>query len=154
MKQRAAFAGRQDELAVQRRKASHLVVSVDALEHRLLSMRRCLDESEFTLEPAGRVNQRIASLTELVNECGLKTNEIQLGKVIKGSKCSIVPISLAGFGSYKRSTLFLHRLSETCSDLAVVSFEISGNPQKPDEGGKFRFGLYWYAAPGTKPARK
>ena len=151
MRRHTAFARQQEELAIQRRVAGQLAAPATLFKKELLSLRQVLAESRIQLQPTDRVNRQIAELTELINESGLKANDIQLGEIFDGAKYDVVPINLAGSGRYTGCAAFLNKLSDTFPDTGVASFEISGDPQKPKDPGRFQFGLFWYATSAAGP---
>ncbi len=147
MRQRTAVAQQWDELEVQRRKASQLEAVDSAHKKHLAAVRQSLTESGIILRPAGYINRQIAALTKLSNNCGLTVDDIQVGKIHRGTRYNIVPISLSGRGDYKKCAAFLRELSEAFPDTGAACFEMSGTPKQPDQDGQFRFDLFWYAAP-------
>lgn len=154
VRQHADFAEQQLAITVQRRESARLAASVATLKEQLASTRRESTETGIELQPADQINQRISQLSELMKECGLKTDDIRLGEISRGHRCDIVPISLAGQGGYKNCAVFFNRLSNDFQDTVAASFEMSGNPLKPDEIGKFSFSLYWYTMPKAAIAQK
>lgn len=146
MGRHAIFGQQQSLLKANQREASKLVASDFAHKKQLEVVREALADGRLTLKPAGYVNRQVASLIELVNQCGLKADDIQLGETYAGSRYYMIPISLAGSGRYGKCVEFLHKLSQVFPDTGVGSFRISGNPRKPAEEGNFRFGLFWYSA--------
>jgi Tfp pilus assembly protein PilO len=146
MQQRTAIAVQQEELTIRQKKASQLAATTVSLDVQLQSVQQELAESSITLQPPDRINRQIAKLTKLIHECELKADDIQVGKVFKGSKYDIIPIVLAGRGEQDKCAAFLHKLSETFGDTGVGCFKITGNPEDPAQVGEFRFGLLWYAS--------
>ncbi len=152
LKQQTAYAKQKDQLAFHRREVSQLSASDLAHRKEFASIRRSLTESKVKLQSINRVNRRIAELTELVKDCGLRTDNIQLGKVTRGPKYDVVPITMAGHGGYKNFATFLHKCSQAVPDMGVASFEMSGDPQAPQSDQSFRFEVLWYAAPTGNPS--
>ena len=154
LRQHAAFAEQQIAITVQRREAARFAASVAVLKQQLASTSREFTEIGIELQSADRTNRQISQLTELMKECGLKTDDIRLEEISRGRRCDIVPISLAGQGGYKNCAVFLNRLSDDFPGTGAASFEMSGNPGKPDEIGKFHFNLHWYTIPKAAIAQK
>jgi len=152
LRKHESFGEKQLQLKADKRRASKLAASELAHKRQLQLVTRALAASGVKLQPANRVNRQIAALTELVNQCGLKADDIQLGEVRRTGRYDAVPISLAGRGGYVTCAKFIRSLSQTFPDTGLASFEISGNPAVPSEAGRFRFGLLWHAAPSRKEA--
>ena len=150
MIRRELFAKKENQLRMKRHEASRLTTAQLAYRNELASVHKELAENRISLRPSGYVNRQVASLTELINQCGLEADSIELGKARKGARYNTVPITLAGRGGYENSLRFLRRLSEAFPDTGVGSFRISGNPAKPQDPGRFRFGLLWHAAPAAR----
>jgi len=149
VQRRASFAQRQQELAQRRQNASNLSSSVFALERQLRSVRQALAGC-IKLESAGHVNKRIAELTEVLNECGLKVDDIYVGDTSREQRYDTIPIKLTGAGGYKNWAVFLNRLARQVPDMAVTSFKIADKPGGEIPGGQFSCELSWYAVAGPR----
>ena len=69
-------------------------------------------------------------------------------------KALIVPIKLAGTGSYPDLARFLHSLRETFRDTAITTLKLTAQPAAPNPArtsenvpAAFTIDLAWYAAP-------
>jgi len=149
----ASLAERQERLKAQRQRSSAIERSVIATKGQLAEMQKALTQSELRLEPAERVNHRIARVTELAAGSGLKVHDVQLGASFSTERYTAVPISLAGAGTYRKCLGFLRALNQSFPDTAVKTFELSARPTTPAEA-TFRFELLWYAAPPAGGGRK
>ena len=103
--------------------------------------------SAVRLEPPQYLNTRMALIVELASAAGIVINQTRAGEVRPGERYQTVPIFISGSGSYSKSAAFIHLLRDRLPDTGVVSFQLSGNPGKPESTGAFRFELIWYAAP-------
>ncbi|MEE9211280.1 MAG: type 4a pilus biogenesis protein PilO [Phycisphaeraceae bacterium] len=139
----------QAKLKDQRRLASELAASLSTLRRDVASVTQALDESPLRLEPAGHINQRLARLTELATNHGLEIHQIQPGQVQRDVHYDIVPVHLAGEGTYQTYAAFIHQLHRKFPDTGVSSFELSGNPSDPDDTATFRLNLAWYTIPAA-----
>ena len=146
LKQRDTFTQQQQKLTTQRQKASQLTAFETAYRKQLESAQQALNDRRIKLSSADQVNNQVAKLAELVNECGLKADDVQLGRTLKGARYSTVAISLSGSGRYGKCIAFLRGLKEAFPDTGVASFKISADPRALKDPGKFQFGLHWYAA--------
>jgi len=145
----AEFAEQQRELARRRRKASELSSAVISQERQLKSVRQAL-AGGIKLETADRVNKRIAELTEVLTQCGLKVDDIHLGDITRTERYDMIPIRLMGAGGYKSCAVFLNRLARQVPDVAVTSFRIADNPGEKTRGGQFSCELRWHAISGPR----
>ena len=152
MEQHSASAVQEQQLAREKFRSSELAASVLLLKKQLAVTRQELSEIKIRLYPVTRVNARIAELTELLGECGLKANMIELGQIVHADRYDMVPITMAGYGDYRSCAAFIQRLCQTYPDTRVASFLISGVPNGPVTTGSFRFELSWHAAPTARRA--
>ena len=88
---------------------------------------------------------RIARLTNLAAGAGLNVNEILPGSAVSGERFDSVPVRMNATGSYPTCVAFLCKLTETFPDTSVDSFELSGNPQRPQDPAEFHVDLIWHA---------
>jgi len=135
------------ELKVQQLKAAKLASTGVAIGEQLAGVRESMTEVKVELLPAGQINLRIAEISDLAAEAGLKIDDIQPGKPLRGARYEMVPIELAGKGTYTTCLGFLNRLRKALPDTGVSALELGGDPSKRGELADFRFSLLWYAAP-------
>lgn len=147
LQRRAQRGTRQAELAAQSSQALQLLVKHQVLRDRLAAVKKGLTNCRLELQPASHVNRRIAEISGLAVKAGLEIHDIQPGDAAAGQRCEVVPIKLAGKGTYVDCTGFLHRLSQAFPDTGVSSFNLEGDPGGPGRAAKFSFELLWYAAP-------
>jgi len=95
---REAFADKENQLRAKRREVSRLAATELTCKNELASAQGELAEDNITLRPCGYVNRQVASLTELINQCGLKADSIELGTVRKGVRYNTIPSTHAGCG--------------------------------------------------------
>lgn len=153
VEQRSLLAGQRQKLAVQREESSDLEASISKLRQQLAVVQEELAQSEIKLESADQINQRIAKLTALLGDCALEVDDIQTSKILTGTQCDFVPISIAGRGRYKQCTAFLHKLYRSCADINVARLELQGNPAMPEQPGTFRLQLFWHTLPKARMAK-
>lgn len=150
MAQRSFLESCRQKLVIQSEKASELKVSMSTLKNRLAIAQKELAASEVKLEESWRINQHVADITTFLSDCGLKVDQVQIGKIFVGLRCDLVPISISGKGGYKQCAAFLHQVSRTFHDISVAAFELQGNPAKLGQPGTFRFELFWLAISETR----
>jgi len=159
-----AAAARQADLNADRSRLRKLEGEVAALRGKLESVRQTLASSPVRLEPASAINRRLADISSLASDNGLKVNGIEPGPAETGAYYTTVPIHLSGAGSYRACTIFLNKLRKKMPDTGVSSLELTGGAGKDGAGippanhyggvpsaGMFRFALLWQAAPGSPP---
>ena len=147
---------RQDDLAAQtahvnaqRQNVTMLGNRASVLRGKLTAVRTTLrDYVPIQLQPASRINRRIAKLTDLAVRNGLSVDEIRPGETVRSAQHTMVPIHLRGSGAYPTWSAFLHQLTETFQDTSVDSFELSGHPGSPSKPATFQIDLVWHASAG------
>lgn len=143
-------ASRQVELRAARQKAAGLLIQRNNVQNQLKAAEDALRNQTLALQPASMVNQRLAALTDMATqECGLTIDEMRPGPPDAGTNSQLVPILMAGSGTYPKCAKFLHRLRKTFPDTAVRSFETTNNSASPDmPTATFQFELIWHAERG------
>ncbi len=146
-----ALDDRRLELKAHQAKADKLSMTRIAVGEQLAGVKASVAEVKLELLPASQINGRIAAVGDLAAALGLKIDSIQPGEAISGSRYEMVPMTLAGSGTYAKCLAFIHELRKALPDTGVSALELSGNPsERSGEKGseaRFRFELLWYAAP-------
>jgi len=149
---RAAAAGLQHEMDTRQQKAAELEAAVATARERLTAARQQLAAGAVQLESAHHINKRIAGVTEFFSRCELHVDDVQTGRVSGGRQYDLVPITILGRGGHRQCVQLLQGLCSKYPDMSVMRLDLSGNPAEPADSGKFRFELFWYAAPsGSTP---
>lgn len=146
LSQHSTFLGMQEELTARHRDSGELAGALGKLQDQYAALQEQLAASPLRLEAAAQTNLRLAKVTDLATECGLKVDAIQPGTAVAGARFDVVPIRLTAKGKYVTCVRFLDALHRGFPDTGVVSFELgssSGDPNADD----FQFDLEWYAAP-------
>lgn len=138
--QRAMLADRAAEL-------STLESQVRAAQARIGELERATQEHQVTLLPASAINGRLAELTSLAEQFGLKLDTIAPELAVRGRRFGRTPIRLGGEGSYPQFTAFAAHLHQRFSDTAIESFALEGNPAVPGAPARFSVRLFWYTLP-------
>ena len=142
-----AFVARQGELVARRSGAAKLDADLAALKTRVKGVEQDLAGSSLRLEPVSNVNRRLAEMSRLAAETGLKIDEVETGAASFGTHYGTVPIHLAGTGKYRTCVVFLYRMRQEFPDIGVSSMALTANAANPFGPGTFRFGLTWHALP-------
>lgn len=148
LQQRDARHARAKELTERRHKAGEVGGALTAVRRKADAVEKALKKTAIRLEPAALVNDRLAKLTDLANECGLSVDEVQPGHTTDGAHYQTVALKLAGSGTFPACAKFLHKLHDGFPDTRVYTMETSNtspNPLVPQVA--FRVDLLWYAAP-------
>jgi len=147
----AEQGSRQAELDAEFAKADRLEQTQVSLGEQVARVRKAVAECKLELKPAAHANRRIAAISALAAETGLTIDDIQPGVVASGARYRMVPITLAGKGTYVTCVTFLHRLHEAYPDTGLASMVLQNASEDPagPPAARFRFELLWYAAPAS-----
>ncbi len=175
-------ADQQVELERRRQEASALDKQAESTRQRLAEF-ATRSASAVHLQPASKVNERLVEITKLAAAGSISIAQMTPGSPILPSappapadktaapaatsldaKAIVVPIKLAGSGSYPEVARFVHALREQFRDIAVTALHMNSVPGSYEPGkssenvpGPFSIDLAWYAAPagsadaGAKP---
>jgi Tfp pilus assembly protein PilO len=153
LQQRSAATGQSREMETRQKKVTELESSVATVTDRLDAARQQLAASVIQMESGAHINKRIAGVTEFFSGCDLHVDDVQTGRVSSGLQYDLVPITIVGRGAYPQCAKLLHGLCSKYPDMSVMRVELIGSPTERAETEKFRFELFWYAAP-SGPAPK
>ena len=107
------------------------------------------------LEPVSHLNRRIASFTDLATHSGATLDDVQPGRPSPGARFDLVPIHLAGTGTYPQFSAFVHAIRAAHPDVGIGAFAVSGTPATTNLPATFTVELSWYTQPTMqKPAPK
>jgi len=137
----------------QHRNAGELSAKVARIASQITEIKKELADNPIHLQPAGRINSRIARIADLAGECGLKLDQLRPDKSFSGSRYHTVPICLVGTGSFPTCVKLLRALQRSFPDTAIASFEVTGDPTKPQQPPRLTVDLLWYAASDEGVAR-
>jgi Tfp pilus assembly protein PilO len=154
MGRHATATARQADLDAANSRLRQMEADAAVLRSKLESVRQALARNPLHLEPASAVNRRLAEISSLAGENGLKVNEIAPGQTEIGAYYNTIPIYLSGSGNYRTCTVFLHELRKQLPDMGISSLELTGVTGREGSVGLFRFALLWQAAPAVEGAMK
>jgi hypothetical protein len=135
------------ELETRQKKVTEVGLSVATAKERLAQVQQQLAAGAVQLESAGHINKRIAGMTEFFSSCDLHVDDVQTGQVSNGVQYDLVPITIVGRGAYVQCVKLLHGLYAKYPDMSIMRVDLAGNPAERADTEKFRFELFWYAAP-------
>ena len=147
LEQKASLASRRQELRTLRKTCDEVQASAKTLDNQLAAAREELAEAQIRLQPSSRTNQRVAALAALLGNHGLEIDDVHIGKELPSTRCTVVPISIAGRGDYGRSVNLLNELIRTFADTSLAKLELVGNPAASDQTAKVRLEMLWYTSP-------
>ncbi len=147
LRQRDEATVLEGQVTEQRQKAASAASMARTLRGQLASAQNTLAQLTVPLQPATSANSRIASITTLAAERGLDVQYIRAGALQPGSRFSQLPIQLSALGSYRTSAALIHEMRQKFPDMAVASFELSGDPVDPEAPASFVVQLTWYVQP-------
>jgi hypothetical protein len=147
LEQRGFVISQRHHLRAQRRKCAEAEGSVKDLERQLAGAQARLAAGQIRLEPPSRTNERVAALAALLGDRGLEIDDVQIKEVLPSSRCTVVPISIAGRGGYQKTVALLHELIRTFADTSLAKLELVGNPAASGQPAKFKLDMLWYTAP-------
>ncbi len=151
-KQQDDAAARRQEMSEKSQESTRAAAQLRQLTAQLVNVRKQTAQVTLDLQPATRINQRLAQVTAAASECGLEVNDVRPGRAIVGTRHTIVPIEMSGTGSYPSAVQFIRRLHKTFGDSGVASFELAGSPANPGTPASFHFRLHWFGEPHTASA--
>jgi Tfp pilus assembly protein PilO len=145
----AARAGVREELTRNHEKIAALKTVAEQLSDSLASTRQATAQSRAYLRPVPRMNQRVAELTQLIADCRLNVDHVQIGEALNRPLFVRVPVTITGKGRYEQCLVFLQRLKRDFPDFTLATIDISGTPAQPDDLDAFSLELAWFAT--SKP---
>jgi hypothetical protein len=148
LQRRDVLAARHAELATKSGEMDRATSLLAQVESRRSEVARAVASSPLRLQDALHTNRRLGEIGELASRCDLKVNEIQPHGVQIGTKVNIVPIRLAGRGSFGNCLRFLHSLRGEFLDVGVLSVVLEGNPSDRSPTASFELRLKWHTTPG------
>jgi len=151
LEKRVAVAESRQQLNARRKEYSASQATVAGLRRQLEQVRADLSKIRVRLQSLRSQNARVARMTELANECGLKLDNVGIGEPLSTPRYVAVPITLVGRGAYADCVRFLKRLNRLSRDVGVVGLELSDDPSNATGTCAFEFRLLWHAAPTGSP---
>ena len=139
------FDLRADELKVKQGEDRDMSRKVADVASQITRINQELSDSTIELKPASRINSHLDRIARLAGQCGLKLDRLRPDKSLPGPRYQTVPIYLAGSGNFPACVKLMRELQRLFPDTSVASFEVKGDPTKPDEPSSLRVDLLWYA---------
>lgn len=133
------------DLSGRRQKAADFNAAVETTRVQLLALQDDLAKSPLHLEPASKINQRLAAINELATEKGLVFEEVRPGAASDAEHFKSLPIHISGSGTYPACTAFLYQLRKAFPDTGVSSLEAATQTSAGKSSNiLFKLELVWY----------
>ena len=100
------------------------------------------------LRPVEQLNKQVAAGSELVEEQNLHVTRVDPGDALVTPRYSLVPIRVAGQGTFADVVNFLHELHDVAKDTEVRAFAVHADPKASSDLVTFELSLGWYAVQG------
>lgn len=118
--------------------------ALERLSHSLES--KLVDTVE--LRPVDHLNKQVAAVSELVEEQNLHVTRVDPGEAQVTPRYTLVPIRVAGQGTFADVVNFLHELHDVAKDTEVRAFAVRADPKASSDLVTFELCLGWYAVQG------
>ena len=128
------------------RQVEDLRLARQQFKKRAVRLEQELKGRPLRLQTAAQTNRRLSELTQLASQNGLQIDEVEAGTQSRGRFYTVIPIRLAGTGTYRTSATFLHKLHEDFSDTAVASFDLAVDGSDIEGIAHFQFELIWFTS--------
>ena len=112
-----------DQVTKQEQSLSKIITSIKA--------------NHIILLPVNLLNKQISEITKLADQVGVTFEKIKPDYPISGQHYQTIPIKINGTGTYRSCTNFFNKLHAKYNDVGIASFELKGNPTKPDGSATF-----------------
>jgi Tfp pilus assembly protein PilO len=143
VEQRQHIADLRQELNKRRQNSQSLTRALAADRVSLASLHENFEHSPLHLEPATRVNQRLAAINELATQAGLTFSDLHPGSAGDAPHYRMLPIHVAGTGTYPACAEFLHNLRNEFPDTGVATLDATAGAAQ-SANVTFQFDLVWY----------
>jgi hypothetical protein len=148
LRARQTYTALAADLSAKQQKLTELKETLRLTHARRIVFQANLTDSNFILEPASHLNQRILELTELAAEQGLILDGIEPRRGVISARYETIPIRLTGRGDYRSCTQYLKSLHTRLQDSGIVRIELSSSPGVHNAAiAGFAFELVWYTTP-------
>lgn len=142
------------ELQPRLAKAGALKMQSQSQQNTLAAVGDQIAQGELQLRNIDQINQRLADITAAAGDFHLRLEEVRPGTPVAMQWFITMPIKLTGTGEYPDLGTFLHALPTRFPDVAVVGFEVRGEPEAHEKKPRFVLNLVWYAAPRISSSEK
>ncbi|MAE66184.1 MAG: hypothetical protein CMJ18_18090 [Phycisphaeraceae bacterium] len=148
-----AYAAEHAQLIQQREQSVSVAETCRSLEEELERVRTHAGHEALELRDPDLINEVLASLADLSRQTRLKIDQMQPMPVAQVEHFAMVPVHVRGTGTIRDCARLLRRLHQEprFRDIAVRSFDISGDPRSAMAKISFRLVLTWYTTAEAKP---
>lgn len=132
--------------------AAKAVDRARSLRQTIDSANALLAADHFAPRPKDRLNDVLAQITALAEQCALSIDSLSPGQTRTHPLFEIVDLRLTARGQFPDLQRFLHRLHEDQPDLSVRGFVLTGDPARPDNPLGLQIDVAWNAIkPSAQP---
>ncbi len=117
----AATARHRLAAAVEQRDTSDATIRDET--EQLKSLRHDI-ASTLVLRPASAINELLARVSAVAAACGVRLDDVRVGKPVNGDRYATLPLHAVGRGTYRDCVRFLHQLNYDCPDVGVAEFAL------------------------------
>ncbi len=146
LKERGEYAELQPLVMEKSSAAKQAQSEVNALKRELRDVESQLAGLPLHMEPASKINSRLAVITELAEQVGIEVHSLLPEPARPGGRYDIVDINLAGEGDYISVTRFMALIHDQFADLSVSEFSLKAAGADGDRAS-YDIGLAWYTLP-------
>ncbi len=147
-----SLMNQQEDIALRRAKSESLRTREQELSGRLVAVKEKLSlvreelaQTPLKLQSSANANRRLGRLDDLASQSSVNLSATELNAPLTGAQYKIVPIDLVGDATYQACAIFLHKLTEEFSDMALWSMELSRGSASPPGQITFRIHVIWFA---------
>jgi Tfp pilus assembly protein PilO len=119
-------------------------IELAALRRSLADTQRSLADKPIRLEPVGDINQRLAQISRLADQAGLRVADLQTGSMTEGVHYGATRVSMKGSGSYRTFTEYLQRLRAKFPDMAASSLDLKASGRAGSGNADFQLEACWF----------
>ncbi|HEY7088395.1 MAG TPA: type 4a pilus biogenesis protein PilO [Tepidisphaeraceae bacterium] len=145
------------DLTAEQSKSRELERKLKTQKDQLSATRLATEQTQLNLEPAGELNRKLATLTELCASSGLVVDSIESGTMTSFERYATISLRVSGRGSYRKCAALLARLRKDTPDVGVVGVNLISAGLTNDTNAPnatFVFDLLWHTQPGPPEPKK
>lgn len=149
LKRRAMAEMQTDQLATQRDTLARVRAARQDADVKLALVQESVAHQRVQLEPRAQVNQRLARLTVLADDCGVEVERLSPGATADGSRHGTMTLRFSGRAPYQACESFIAGLHQRFNDTALTMLRLASSPES--EGPvTMEIELLWFTAPDLK----
>ena len=144
-------ADQADVIAEHDKKNQAMQATLDRLRQKWDSRAMDLGDHPPSLRPAAQLNQHLAAITDIASQAGVNVHRIQPDAPTHAHLYDVIPIRVAGTGTYRSSALFVMELHRRCPNTGITRMNLVSRNHQHGDQVEFDLGLAWYTSKSTNP---